>query len=141
MKGHEATLAAVDDAEGFEAYEPRPYTETLRAFLDGEDVPHGELREALRLHNELTLRPFEKGAEALELAWDETTALLASLSQQAGEKATVLYDAWNEDEWVLGHMHGEAVTWRATAKTLEYVNNCMYARREAARRRLGGEHG
>ncbi len=105
----------------------------LKRFLDGEDVPHEELRAALHEHNE-GLRDYQGNAEALELAFAETCAALRELSQQAGSKASMLYESWNEDEFLYGHMVGEGVVWRSVAVSLGYLCNAMLNRREAFRR-------
>lgn len=111
--------------------EPSP----LRRFLDGEDVPREELRAALHEHNE-GLRTYQRNAEALELAYGETTSVLRELSQQAGSKASALYESWNEDPFLYGHMVGEGVVWRSMQVSLGYLCNALIARREAFRRQV-----
>lgn len=111
--------------------EPTP----LRRLLDGEDVPHAELRAALHEHNE-GLRVYQHNAEQLEVAYGEVTSLLRDLCKQAGSKASMLYEAWNEDEFLYGHMVGEGLVWRSVSVTMEYLCNAMVNRREAFRRQV-----
>lgn len=109
----------------------------LRAFLDGEDVDADTLRAGLGLYRAQHLA-LERDAGQLADAWAEMVTLLTELGKQSAAISGMHYETHVADEWVAGHIIGEALTWRHVCSMLTMVVNAAHLRKAAVTGRQSG---